>query len=353
MSSIRLNHAALKSVTNQEAVGLIKGAANFHLPLPGLMAASCKNAMPGVVYTDGRKTLEMNEDRAKSFLGQKYSMAGDTPILQAAVTRTVEFFHEGLLELDMGWMELFDTVDMTNSTNTSFEIMTGSMAFKWEQRHAGDKTPVRRKISEGKQSVEFIEYSDGLGLLDQYLQFQQFYKMEEAMGNFRNSFYTTKADRHYNLITALKGSVTFNVSGFSDDVAIMNQAYGYMMRSLDGLGIVQTTNAPVAIMCAPEDLGRVQKTLSARVGSAIVSEGTVSGPNTARVSSIITTNRVGASEGGYYMIVPKGKLKTGNWKELTTENKRDVYTSANDVVGVAQYNCAAAEAKQVLFVPFK
>ena len=67
---------------------------------------------------------------------------------------------------------------------------------------------------------------------------------------------------------------------------------------------------------------------------------------------MISTTYVPSNDTGYYLVLPGRKIKRGVWKDPTLESKRDIAVSAQDWVGVEQYNAAIGNSDQVRRVKF-
>ena len=117
-------------------------------------------------------------------------------------------------------------------------------------------------------------------------------------------------------------------------------------------GYAAGQNAVFYAVCAPEHLGRIERMLTAQRGSAMVDYGTVGQPLAYSIGGVISTTHVPANSSGYYLVLPGRKLKRGVWKDLTVESARNVYVSAEDIVGVGQYNAAIGDSDQVRRVLF-
>lgn len=353
---ITLNHAAIdKAGSNREKLKELGRQVGYFLSMPSTAQKMLGSArLKNVKTIDSQVQVDKLESSAvKQFLANKYQVPTDNPHLDGHTNRHVQFIHENMPELDMGYMALFHHVDMTSATQSYFEILGAHMKAAWNVRKPGEKIKLRTQVFDNGMQVKMVELTDGLQILDQWLQFKEYYKIEQMVAEFINSFYDKKAAYHYGLFVALKALVTFDVSGSTDDVEAMNDAAAKMHRKLRGKGLPGGENTGLNVLCNPESVGKVEKILTATRGSAIVDNGTVSQPLTARIDSIISTTHVPTDDNGYYLIRKGGKIQTADWMLLTTESDRDILTSAEQIAGRAQYNCAIGEQDQVMFVPFK
>jgi len=220
----------------------------------------------------------------------------------------------------------------------------------WTQRAPGGKTHIRRNISESKATVSMLEFADGLGLLDRWLQFQQFWNIDEAIAEFRAKYYEKKANLHYSLLTALGAGV--DVAFATDDVTTANAAAAAIIRATKSSGYAVGDNPTFKAVCAPEKVGRLEKMLTAQRGSAMVDQGTVGEPLAHRSDGIIGTTEGAAADTGWYLVLPGRKMKRADWKDLTVESARNIAVSAEDLVGVGQFNAAIGDSNQVRRVKY-
>jgi len=74
---------------------------------------------------------------------------------------------------------------------------------------------------------------------------------------------------------------------------------------------------------------------------------------TARINSVISTTHLPKDTAGYYSIRTGVRIKKAEWEQFTTEEQRDIFVSANEIVDIGQYSFAIGDINQVMFVPFK
>ena len=352
---ITLNRDALKKAGDLKAKRkALAKQVTYILGMADTAKAMMGTANLGNVNVVGKGLVvkELTENKIKSFLAQKYNVAADTPALSGYVSSHTTFIHENMPELDMGYEALFQHVDMIGTGQDYFEIMAANMQAAWNVRKPGEKTQLRKAMQDSSLKVEMVEFSDGLSLLDRWLEYNQFYKIEEAIGEFINGYYEKKAAFHYGIIVNLTG-IDFDQASYADDVAALNGASASMHRTMRGKGLPGGDNAGLTILVAPEKKGKVDKMLTATLGSETVAHNKVSEPLTARINQVISSTFVPADKDGYYLVRTGGRIRKADWKGLTIENQRDIEVSGVDFVGVGQYNCAVGDTYQVMFVPFK
>lgn len=351
-----IKFAALATIGAAAQITSLAGAIDLHLKMPQSMldmlggdAAAFSGQLVGTdgkALTRGEPTLE----RFKSFLAQKYATSSDNPILTDVAAQFAEFFHTNMPEMDMGWVPLFDLVDLRGSSHDHFDIIDTNAGVVYEQLKQGEAIKKRTKISESKTIVSYLTMGAGLGLLDDWLNFQQWWKVDEAVAEFGAKHWDKMAELHYGLFTALSTAIDVNFA--TDDATTFNAAVSGILRAVRSSGYAVGQNAGFYILTSPEKVGRLTRMLSAERGSAMVDFGTMKEPIAYTVKGVIASTFVPANDTGYYLILPGRKIKRGIWKDLTVEGQRNAAARAQDLFAHAQYNCAIGDTAQVRRVKF-
>lgn len=343
-----INWKAYQQVAPDQRMAALKAAIGYELSrVAFLYDALGKTAVQrtgNIVGMPGAANDDVDA-RIKTALARKYATSADNPELNDPANDMAAFFHENMPEMDMGWEMLFDLVDLRGSTHDYFDIISTSAGLAWTQREPGAAVKIRKNITESKTLVDVLEFADGLGILDRWLQFQQFWRIDEAIAEFRSTYYDKQAAMHYGLLTALGAGV--DEAFATDDVTTANNGAATILRATRDKGYNLGGNVGFYAVCAVEKVGRLEKMLTAQRGSAIVDQGTVSQPLTARIQGVIGTTHVPAADTGWYLVLPGRKIKRGVWKDLTTEQGRNIEKSATDIVGVGQFNAAIGDTAQV------
>jgi hypothetical protein len=338
----------LATMPDVEARKALAAAVRYEFEKPMLAYELAKMAAitkKGNLKGAGFSANDPSFDRIKSFLATKYATPSDNPILTGLASDFEQFFHTNMPEIDMAFDVLFDLVDLRASIHSQFEITDTNAGITWLPRKPGEITKLRRNISESQTTVPYVEYSDGIGILDVWLQFQKWWNIDEAINEFRAKYYDKMASMHYGLFTALGAGI--NTAFATDDAQTANNAAGTIIRACKTKGYAVGDNPTFYAVCAIEKVGRLEKMLTAQRGSAIVDAGTVSQPLAHRIAGIIGTTNVAAADTGWYLVLPGRKIKRGIWKDLTVESDRDIEVSATNMVGVGQFNAAIGDSAQV------
>ena len=348
------NYSNLAKVPEADRLSALFKAINFDLSLPQLAldVQSGKAMHAGQVFdADGKSRAKAVDSGAtKAFLVQKYATPGDNPALETTAQRVVQYFHTGLNELDLGWTQLFRFVDMRSAIQTSFKIIGASTGLTFKQRKPGEKVEINRNFGETSAEVEFVTYAGGLGVLDDWLRYQQYWTIQQVVEEFRGKFYAKQAEIHYGLFTAIGSGI--NVAFDTDATKTFNKAVAGMLRALNGKGYGVSSGVQVDILVNPEQLGYVLKMLEATRGSQLVAMQAAAQPLAYSVRNVIATTQIPADATGYYVVLADRKIQRATWMDLQIETTRDIYKRAQDWVGTSQFNAAIGDTDQVRRVAF-
>lgn len=349
--------ARLKNLANlpkEKQLSALAQAINLELSLPGmaldLAGGKAANDDSVSLLSDRKKPDLPNIDHIKSALRQKYATPTDTPQSSDVAARIDQWLHTGLREIDLGWTNLFRFVDMRGGNQDTFEIVTGEFGIAFKQRAPGEKTEIWRLPTETELPVKFITYSAGAGILDDWLTYNKWWRVEEVIAEFRSKAWAKQADDHYGLLTALDSSI--NVAHESGDdlgTATLNKAGASIYRALADRGVSAST--PLWIVTSPEKRGEILRMLEATQGSLIVAYQNGQ-PIAISVAGVIATTRIPSNATSYYLVLPGQKLARGTWMDLSIEEDRDIYKRAQDWVGTMKYNAIIGDTAQVRRVAF-
>lgn len=350
------NFAKLGAITDEKArIKALGQAIDLEFSLPALfrdLGGSVSNTENGIKVIGGKssRVVVPSVDQVKAALALKWSVPGDNPNLVDPTNRVVQFFHTNMPDMDTGYTAIYDMVDMRSSILDSFDILDANQGITFSQVKSGEKVKIRRAVTDSKFSVPVCTFADGVGIEDDWLRFQKWWMVSDTVAEFNAKAWDKKASWHYDLLSALSTgvNVAFNVS----DTQTLNEAAAKILRAVRGKGYGANQNAGFVIVCAPEDVGRVTKMLTATAGTLQVAYNANVQPVNVHVSQVVATTYIPANIGGYYLVLPGRKLKRGDWKDLTVESERNIYVRANDYVGTFQSNAAIGDTDQVARVLF-
>lgn len=285
-------------------------------------------------------------DGAKAAVfGEKYATASDNPILVDLSARFASFFHSNMPDIDTGYMPLFDLIDLRNMAQDHFDIDDTNAGITFTQIKPGGVIKKRTNISETKTTVPFLTFAAAVGILDDWLRFQQFWKIDEFVGEIRAKHFDQMANLHYGLLTAIGAGI--NETFLTDDATTFNKGAATLMRNLRNMGYAMSQNAALKIVCAPEKVGRILAMLEAQRGSNMVAFGTQKQPIAFTVDSVVASTFIPSADLGYYLVLPGKKAKRGLWQDLSIENLRNPAIRAQDMYASGQYNAAFGDTNQV------
>ncbi|MGH8083867.1 MAG: hypothetical protein ACREPV_01145 [Lysobacter sp.] len=342
----------LPSQSEQQRKALVD-AIDLEFGLPGMYLDLCNGAAANdgsVTLLSDRKALAPKVAGIKSALQLKYAVPSDSDASTDVANRIDQFFHTGMQEIDLGWTNLFRVVDMRGSNQSAFDINTGTFGISYKQRAPGEKTEIWRTPTGTTVPVPYLTYSAGAGVLDDWLQYNKWWTIEEVITEFRRKAWANQAENHYGLLTGLGASIDVaHIVGDDLGTETLNAAGASIYRGLENDGVSAST--PLWIVTSPEKRGYVLKMLEATQGSLIV--GYTNGqPISVTIAGVIATTYVAAADTGYYLVLPGRKLARGVWKDLMIERARDIYKRAEDMVGTMQYNAIVGDTAQVRRVKF-
>lgn len=355
-----INYTALKGLDQAAQRAALYKALAFALMLPAL-CADMLGDKAALIRTGGENIVGVKQMAGQAFrmpelkdfeaaLAAKYATPDQNPILTNPARKVEAWFHSNMPEIDLGWMALYDLIDLRGSGQSAFDINTTSMGITWAQRIPGAPADIRRIAAETGTTVEFVEYAAGMGILDVWLQFNKFWKVEEAIAEFMANAADKRASVHYGLLTALSAAV--DQAFATDDATTFNAAAAAILRGVRSSGYAVGANAQFDIVVSPEKVGRVLAFLDATRGSPMIAYGTQDQPIAFSVRNVISTTHVAAADTGYYLVLPGRKMKRGVWLDPSLESKRDIVVSAEDWVGKEQYNAVIADTGQIKRVKY-
>ena len=331
-----------------QAVSLELGLVDMYLDLRTSKAANDNVSLSLMDAKGAPPSL----DAVKAALGVKYPTASDTPASSSVAARIERWFHTGMNDIDVQWANLFDLVDLRDSNHDSFDINTGTFPVAFKQRAPGEKIEIARVPQETEVTVKMVEYGVGVGILDRWVRYNKWWEVQRVVQQFRAQHWDQMAQRHYGLFTSQGAGINVpHISGDDLGVRTLNAAAGQIYRAQQGKGTGVSANTPLWIVTSPERVGYATRILAATQGSLVIAYKGAE-PITARIAGVISTNHVAPDDTGYYLVLPGRNAVRGLWQDLQTEQVRDAYKRADDIVGTAQYAAILGDNSQVRRVLF-
>lgn len=286
----------------------------------------------------GDIVLPDDEVQALKALGVKLTVPDNTPNTGNRQIVVADMFKPAPLQ-DFGFMEVFDLVDMRGVPKDSFEILDATNGITFNQRIPGEDAKIY-KVTDSKASVSFLEFAAGLGFLDVWFQFQEYYKFDDIVNQTQNKYYDKMASLHYALFTALGAGV--NQAFDASDAQTIDNACAQIIDDCKAKGYFVNENVQFVVLANPKLLRRLTKAIWPL--SVNPNDTSSQGP-THNIRRIVPTWHLANTS--YYVVLPGGKLKRGMWMDLSVESKRDALKSAEDFIWKGQYNGAIGDSQQV------
>lgn len=269
---------------------------------------------------------------AEKFVGADPALLRSAPPIVMVGTDTVN-------APDRGYEALFGLVDMTSSTSKTFEIanITGGITFY--QVQPGEEAKLSQLPTAGKVDVGMLRFIGGFAILDDWLRFNELYKIDDLTTDTVTRWYDQKANLFYGLIEALGAGV--NQSFVADDVTTINNACSQIITDLEAAGYAVSAASKFYITCHPSLLARIYKALAA----VFTNPNSNNNQIVYNIAGVIPTAKIAATS--YYVSLPGLKAKRGEWEDLNTRPaQRNELVLGADHVWTGAYNGAIAETKQ-------
>lgn len=237
--------------------------------------------------------------------------------------------------LDFGFEELFDLVDMRNSMQTSFDILDVNNLITFAEVKSGQRMK-KYGVTDGKASVEKMIVAAALGIIDDWINYYQYWNLNQAAVEARSKYMAKMAADHYALIVAAAVAQAFS----TDDITTINNACASILSGCAAKGFTITGNEVFELRANINLKQRIEKAFALTFNS----------PNSDKNQLVHTLNRkyttaVAATE--YYVALPGRKLKRGVWSDLAAETDRDILMRGTDVAYSGEYNAGVGEAQQI------
>jgi hypothetical protein len=326
----------MKNMDRQERLEMLSGAVTAFFQ--GRHPAQVASPAAAIARTAG-----VDEDlvqRVMLALGQK-GMTGpsDAPHLMNLNRPVIAgLFDTSIIDplTTFGFEDLFSFVDMREAGQEYFDILDVTNAITFTERKSGSPAKVYG-ISSGSSRVTLMEKAAGIGIEDRWIDYNQFWNLNEAIVEARSKYYDQQATDHYALLAAI--SAGQNEAFSTDDITTINNACANILNDCSGKGFTLTGNEVFEL--------RANILLKQRIEKAFTL--TFASPRSDANQLVFTVNRVYTTKlaaTSYYVGLPGRKAKRGTWKDLYAEPQRDAAKGGTDVFYAGQYNAAIGEEDQ-------
>lgn len=268
---------------------------------------------------------------------EKVKMTGADSNLQG-VTPIVLVMSDIMKMIDRGYEMIFGLVDMRNSTNKSFEMLDISGAVTFYQQLEGEEAKLSKIPTSAKTSVSMLRFTGGFPILDDWLKYNEFYKIDELASDTELAWWDQKAAIFYGMLVALTG---IDQAFATDDVTTINNACANILVDLRAAGYKVNESSQFVITCNPLQRARILKAIAASFTNANTNNNQIVYP----ISAVVTTTQIAATS--YYVSLPGGKNKRGEWEDLNARPpQRNELKLGADHVWTGGYNGIIGEKKQ-------
>lgn len=251
---------------------------------------------------------------------------------------TAGVFYTGVLDplASFGFEEIFDLVDMRGSGQTSFDILDVTNAITFAEVKSGERMKAYG-ITTSKATVNKMIVAAAIGILDDWINYAQFWNLNQAATEARSKYYDKMAADHYLAFTT---ACDANAQAFAtDDITTINNAVAARFTALASKGYVLTGNERFILRANPALKARVEKAFAL----------TFNGMSTSPTQLVWGLDRAYSSKlsASYiYIGLPGRKAKRAVWSDLSAETDRDILLRGTDVAYCGEYNVGIGETAQ-------
>lgn len=233
---------------------------------------------------------------------------------------------------DRGYEQIFRQFDMRASTNKTFEMrdIQGSVTFR--QIEPGEAAELVRVPAATVTPVSGLRFIGGFVILDDWLRFNEYYKIDGMLADAEDSWWDEKATIFYGLMTSLSAGIDF---AFDTSIAkTINTAIVDLISTLKTAGVRRVnSNSSFVITCNEADRYAILQALTATFGTP----NTNITPVIYNISAVVSTTYV--PSGNFYISLPNGNNGQGEWEDYNARPKqRDELKLGEDYVLTGMYN---------------
>jgi hypothetical protein len=268
--------------------------------------------------------------------GQK--LAGPDANLMSAIPISL-VMSDTIKAPDRGYELLFDEIDMRQSTNNTFDLVGVSGGATFYQQASGEEAKLSKIPTSALTAVSMLRFTGGFNILDDWLRFNQYYKIDQLAADTVRRWYDKRASIFYGLMVALSSGI--NQAFATDDATTINNACVQILLDLQAAGYVIDENSQFVITCNPALRMRIFKALAA----SFMAPNTNINQITFNISAVISTTKVANTT--YYVSLPGVKSQRGEWEDLNARPpQRNELMLGAAHVWTGGYNGIIGESKQ-------
>lgn len=240
---------------------------------------------------------------------------------------------------DRGYEALFRELDMRQSKSKTFDIMDVTGGITFMQHQPGEEAELSELPTATKAIVSMLRFTGGFPILDDWLRFNELYKLDELTDDTVKRWYDQKADLFYSLIELLSSAI--DQAFVTDDVTTINNACSKIITDLQAAGAGIGAGSKFYITCHPNLMARIYKALAAVFTNPNANNNQI----VYMIAGVIPTAKIDSTH--YYVSLPGYKSVRGEWEDLNTrEPQRNELKLGADHVWTGAYNAAIASTLQ-------
>ncbi|MDA8104674.1 MAG: hypothetical protein M0Z71_04775 [Nitrospiraceae bacterium] len=215
--------------------------------------------------------------------------------------------------------------------------VTGGVTFY--QQAEGEEAKLSKIPSTAKTLVSMLRFIGGFNIIDDWLRFNQFYKIDQLSADTVRRWYDKKATIFYGLMAALAAGI--NEAFVTDDATTINNACSQILNDLTAAGYPVDENSEFVITCNPKLRQRVYKALAASYTIANTNNNQI----LYNIRAVVSTTKIANTS--YYVSLPGGKNQRGEWEDLNVRPpQRNELVLGAAHVWTGAYNGIIGESKQ-------
>jgi hypothetical protein len=265
-------------------------------------------------------------------------MTGADPNLVGAIP-VVMVMTDTIKAPDRGYELLFDEVNMRQSTSKFFDVLDVTGGVTFYQQIEGEEAKLSKIPTAAKTPVGMLRFTGGFNLLDDWLRFNEFYKIDQLSADTIRRWFDKRATIFYGLLAALSSAI--NEAFATDDATTINNACAQILNDLTAAGYPVDENSEFVITCNPKLRQRIYKALAASYTAANTNINQI----LYNIRAVVSTTKIANTT--YYVSLPGGKNQRGEWEDLNarTPQRNELVLGASHV-STGAYNGIIGEAKQ-------
>jgi len=272
----------------------------------------------------------------------------------AEVLDTIEKYHIGLQDIEMGYEDIFDVRDFTGTKRNGFKLRDVTSGLTYRKVPVGDTLDVYG-MSGTEVEITFDRYGGALGWDKTWFDDEEYWTIDDTAQEFRSKWYKDVCETYYALIEAVAtqdlawqaapDAIAAGTAGYQvqRDVATMNLAAFNILNDLKTAGMGVSPNETFLILAPTALKLRIDRALS----STYALQNTGMGLTEVAYNLKPIYSQLLSSTAFYWVILPKRKLKGGNRMNLTVLTDTDILSYTEVTAAWGRYGAGIGENDQL------